>query len=71
MRLSFWISNLGKFGYVNRDVLVPPYSEMEDLQEQQLEQLGHEPVSLLGREALEFLDLEFRPQKLPAVVLSR
>ena len=60
MRLWFRDSETGRFFYFDRDVLVPPYSEVLDLAEQEAEVRGRPPaLSLLGRDVFGGMRFEF------------
>ena len=56
---------------VERDVLVPPCSELLDLAEQAGEREGREPISLLGRDVFGAMRLEFDLAKPLPVILER
>ena len=74
MRLWFIDQPANTSVFVERDVLVPPYSEIQDLAEQAVERQGREPISLLGRDVFGAMRFEFDLTKAGApssVILER
>ena len=69
MRIWFWDVSVRDFVYVERLVLVPFYSEIQDLSELFSEQQGREPTSLLGRDVFGHMRLEFDLSQPEPVVL--
>ena len=69
MRIWFWDVALQRYVYVDPLVLVPFYSEVQDLAELHSERQGREPVSLLGRDVFGHMRLEFDLTQPEPVVL--
>lgn len=69
MRIWFWDVALQRHVYVDPLVLVPFYSEVQDLAELHSERQGREPVSLLGRDVFGHMRLEFDLSQPEPVVL--
>ena len=71
MQLWFWDTDAQSgFASVDRTVLVPFYSEAQDLAEQYSERQGSEPMSLLGRDVFGEMRFEFDLSKPSPVVLD-
>ena len=69
MRIWFWDVALQRHVYVDPLVLVPFYSEVQDLAELHSERQGREPISLLGRDVFGHMRLEFDLTQPEPVVL--
>ena len=69
MRIWFWDVSVQRFVYVEPLVLVPFYSEIQDLAELHSERQGREPISLLGRDVFGHMRLEFDLSQPEPVVL--
>ena len=69
LRIWFWDVALQRHVYVDPPVLVPFYSEVQDLAELHSERQGREPVSLLGRDVFGHMRLEFDLTQPEPVVL--
>ena len=69
MRIWFWDVSIRDFVHVDPVVLVPFYSEIQDLAELSSERRGREPISLLGRDVFGHMRLEFDPSQSEPVVL--
>ena len=70
MRIWFWDVSIRDFVHVDPVVLVPFYSEIQDLAELSSERRGREPISLLGRDVFGHMRLEFDLAQPVPVVLS-
>ena len=70
MRIWFWDVSVRSYVYVESQVLVPFYSEIQDLAELSSERQGREPISLLGRDVFGHMRLEFDVSQPVPVVLS-
>ena len=70
MRIWFWDVSVRSYVYVESQVLVPFYSEVQDLAELSSERQGREPISLLGRDVFGHMRLEFDISQPVPVVLS-
>ena len=69
MRLWFWDVSVRSYVYLESLVLVPFYSEVQDLAELHGERQGLEPISLLGRDVFGHMRLEFDLSQPEPVVL--
>ena len=69
MRLWFWDVSVRSYVYLDSLVLVPFYSEVQDLAELHSERQGREPISLLGRDVFGHMRLEFDLSQPEPVVL--
>ena len=69
MRLWFWDVSVRSYVYLESQVLVPFYSEVQDLAERSSELRGREPISLLGRDVFGHMRLEFDLSQPEPVVL--
>ncbi len=69
VRIWFWDVSVRRFVYVEPLVLVPFYSEIQDLAELHSERHGREPISLLGRDVFGHMRLEFDLSQPEPVVL--
>ena len=69
MRIWFRDASVQRFVSVESQVLVPFYSEVQDLAERSSERRGREPISLLGRDVFGHMRLEFDLSQPEPVVL--
>ena len=69
MRLWFWDAAIRSYVYLDSQVLVPFYSEVQDFAELHSERQGREPISLLGRDVFGHMRLEFDLSRPEPVVL--